>query len=227
MTKDEFVDEISKLPGVDKKKAEALYDAGFTTKAKLEEASQADLEAVEGIGPKVAEAIIAGLGEEKAAPSEIQVVEDKGKGAKKTEIVEAERVYRVRIKAEIPDELAAALRIRAQRAANEPAFRRYHWWYKRLDDNWRKSHGELSKQRRGFSYRPPRVKVGYGKPAVTRGLHPSGFEEVLVHNVNDIAGLDPKTQAIRIGGTVGKRKRRDIVAKADEFKLRVLNPGVI
>jgi large subunit ribosomal protein L32e len=58
-----------------------------------------------------------------------------------------------------------------------------------------------------------------------RGLHPSGFREVLVHNEKELRGLDPKTQAVRIGGTVGSKKRSALEGKAKELGLRVLNPS--
>ena len=41
----------------------------------------------------------------------------------------------------------------------------------------------------------------------------------------DVEGIDPKVQAIRIGSTVGTRKRKDIVEVADKKKIRVLNRG--
>ncbi len=228
MTKEEFVDTVSKLPGVGSKKAEALFDAGFTTLEQLKAASKADLEAVEGIGPKVADAIIAGLADDQAASQEIQVVEEKGAKPAKTEIVEAERVYQVKIKPELSEELKAALAIREDRSSREPRFKHYYWWLSpKIPDAWRAPKGTLSKQRRGMGYRPPRVKVGYGKPAATRHLHPTGFEEVMVFNVADMDGIDAKTQAARIGGTVGKKKRRDILERAKEMSVRVLNPGVL
>jgi len=82
-----------------------------------------------------------------------------------------------------------------------------------------------SKMRKGLKYRPPRVKIGYRGPRLARGLHPSGFEEVMVYRVEDLDRINPERQAIRIGGTVGVRKRIDIVKKADEMGIRVLNRG--
>lgn len=228
MSKDEVIDTISALPGVGRKKAEALYEAGFTTLEKLKGASLEELQAAPGIGPKVAQAIIDGLKEaEGGAKGTVEVRETKGKAAEaKAEVVAPEAVYRPKIKAQISDELRHALNVRAIRRAEEPAFRRYHWWYRKgMDpDVWRAPKGTLNKQRRGFKYRPPRVKIGYGKPAITRGLHPSGFEEVLVANPDELSLVEPKTQAARIVGTVGGRKRALIEAKAAEMGIRVLNP---
>lgn len=241
-TKEEFVEEVSKLPGVSKKAAEALYDAGITSVDDLKGKSKEQLTEVKGIGPKTADAILAGLSGETAEQKadEVQVVESKktkGKDAKakkkaekgeeeKPEVVEPEQAYRVKIKAEINPELKRALEVRAIRLDQQPAFRKYHWWYAvRVKEAWRAPKGELSKQRRGFKYRPPRVKVGYGKPAAARFLHPSGFEEVLVANPAELAlVVDPKTQAARIRGGVGAKKAKAIEAAAAEKSIRILNP---
>lgn len=239
MTKETFVEEVSKLPGISKKVAEALYDAGFDTMDKLKGASLEQLTAVKGVGEKTAQAILAGVEEPaEAATDKVEVVESKktkGKDAKakkkaeaeeKAEVVEPEAVYKPKIKAQLSPELTRALQIRAERAAHEPAFKRYHWWYAvRVPDAWRAPKGTLSKQRRGFKYRPPKVKIGFGKPAVTRFLHPSGFEEVMVANPDQLSLIeDPKTQAARIVGSVGARKRALIESAAAERGIRVLNP---
>ncbi|MGA9387599.1 MAG: eL32 family ribosomal protein, partial [Candidatus Bathyarchaeia archaeon] len=60
-------------------------------------------------------------------------------------------------------------------------------------------------------------------PKDLRGLHPSGYREVLAYNAEQLKGVDPKTQAIRIGHTVGKRKRAKILAEAKKKKIVVLN----
>ncbi len=65
--------------------------------------------------------------------------------------------------------------------------------------------------------------MGYKGPKVARFLHPSGYQEVIVYNVADLANVDVNTQAVRIAHTVGKRKRADIIAKAKELNLKVLN----
>ena len=240
MTKEEFVEEVSNLPGVGRKKAEALYAAGFHNMEQLKKASVDDLQKAEGIGPKVAQAIYDGL-HEGETPAEgadkIEVVEakpkTKGKAAKeakkaeeKPEVVEAEKVYAPKIKPELSAEVLEALKVRGIRMSQQPAFERYTKWHSaRVRPNWRAPKGVLSKQRRGFKYRPPRVKVGYGKPALARHLHPSGFEEVLVANPDELALiLDPKTQAARIVGTVGARKRALIEKAAAEKSIRILNP---
>jgi large subunit ribosomal protein L32e len=67
------------------------------------------------------------------------------------------------------------------------------------------------------------VSIGYGSPNLAKNLHPSGFQEVLVHNVKDLDKIDPKVQAARVAHTVGMRKRVQIEDKADELEIRILN----
>jgi large subunit ribosomal protein L32e len=80
-----------------------------------------------------------------------------------------------------------------------------------------------SKMRRHINYRPNVVSIGYRGPQKVRGLHPSGFEEVMVHNADQLDKVDPKTQAVRVGSSVGFKKRQAIEARADELGIRVLN----
>lgn len=77
--------------------------------------------------------------------------------------------------------------------------------------------------RKSLKYRPPMVKVGYRGPKATRGLHPSGFREVMVHNLKDMDKINPKLEAARIAHSVGMKKRMEIEEKADEKKIRILN----
>ena len=69
------------------------------------------------------------------------------------------------------------------------------------------------------------VSSGYRTPKAVRNLHPSLFVEVMVYRPSEVEDLDPEVHAIRIAGTVGARKRQEILAAADAKLLRVLNPG--
>src|ERR1051325_12033808 len=137
--------------------------------------------------------------------------------------------HKARIQPKLETGTKVALGLRAQKKAVAPRFRRHEWWrYKKLGGkhaSWRVPRGIHSKTRRHLGYRPPLVSLGYRGPESVRGLHPSGFEEVLVHNEADLAKLDKATQAARIGGTVGGRKQKLIVAAADKAGIHVLNRG--
>ena len=54
------------------------------------------------------------------------------------------------------------------------------WRYDRLTPNWRKPKGKDNKMRLQVSGVPPLVKIGYRGPRFARGLHPSGYIEVMV-----------------------------------------------
>lgn len=123
----------------------------------------------------------------------------------------------------INDEL---LRARKKVSATRPKFvRQESWRYVRLAENWRKPKGIDNKMRKQVSGVPPLVKVGYRGPKAARGLHPSGYRDRLIHNIRDLAKLDPKIDAARIGHSVGRRKRIDIVSKANALGIKVLNKG--
>ena len=65
--------------------------------------------------------------------------------------------------------------------------------------------------------------VGYGAPRELRGLHPSGFREVYIQNLNDLEKIDTEKEAGRISGRIGNKKRKLIVEKAKELKIKLLN----
>ncbi len=125
----------------------------------------------------------------------------------------------------LDDDTKAALALRAEQKKKTPSFRRTEWFrYKRLSrSGWRAPHGMDSKQRRNYKYRSALVRVGHGKVAAARGLHPSGFREVMVQNTTDLEIIDPETEAARVGRSVGGRKREQIYSRADELGIRVLN----
>jgi large subunit ribosomal protein L32e len=120
------------------------------------------------------------------------------------------------------------LALRQKVAQKRPNFvRQESWRYKRVGLAWRKPKGIDNHQRRQkFRGRPGLVKVGYSGPKIARGLHPSGFTDNLVYNVNDLSKLDPKNDGIRIAHGVGKKKRLEIVTKAIETKFKVFNARV-
>ena len=90
--------------------------------------------------------------------------------------------------------------------------------------SWRRPRGLDSKIRKKVKGWPQSPGAGYRTPKETRGLHPSGYEEVLVHNLDGVDKVNPETQAIRIAHTVGTRKRIEISSKASEQGVHLLNP---
>ncbi len=176
-------------------------------------------------------------GEETTAPAEEEVVEEaveeeSTEGSSEEEYEDEDwddedldEVHVARQKPVLSDDIKAALALRAAQKKATPSFRRTEWFrYKRLSrSGWRKPHGMDNKQRRNYRYRGSLVRIGHGKVNAASGLHPSGFEEVMVHNSSDLEQIDAETQAARVGATVGGRKREVIHSRADELGIRVLN----
>ncbi len=130
-------------------------------------------------------------------------------------------------KEEEPDTSARkrALAIRKRIKSKKPDFKRQESWrYKRVEKSWRKPRGIDSKMRKKVKGWPRSVNVGYRSPKKLRGLHPSGYMEVLIRTVDDVNEVDPKTQAIRIAHTVGAKKRVEISGRAIEREIHILNP---
>ncbi|ENO12302.1 ribosomal protein L32E [Thermoplasmatales archaeon SCGC AB-539-C06] len=239
--KDEIIKEFTGFKGLGKAKAVLLYEGGFDSADKLKEATAKDLTKIKGISEALAISIKEQMDkkteriEEKKSTASMtkkrgdvsvpvekipEVTDDKTE--EKVEIVEDE--YQVKLKPKLDDELKKMMSLRRRIDKRRPRFLREEWFrYKRIPRNWRRPDGLTSKMRRNLKYRPSKVRVGFRGPQAVRGLHSSGFKEVMVYNVDDIGNIDPQMQAARIGATVGMKKRITIEQKADELGIRVLN----
>lgn len=125
------------------------------------------------------------------------------------------------------EKMKRAVKLREKIKSKKPEFiRQESWRYDRIDESWRRPRGIDSKMRKEVKGWPARVKIGYRGPKDARGLHRSAYREVIVYNVNDLSKVDPKMEAIRIAHTVGAKKRAEILSKAKELGIHVLNPGV-
>ena len=214
------------LSGLKDENVEELKTIGINTVEELEAAVNDDdkvkeiVKALSGVGPKTVDKWRDQFAGETAA-------EKPKKAAPAVEVVEeeaSEKAYAVKAKPELADETADALAKRAIISGRRPAFKRQEWFrYSKLGESWRRPKGIHSKMKRGLKRRPPVADVGFRGPVTARNLHPSGFEEVLIHNIDGLENIDPKVQAVRIGGTVGTKKRLEIQARADELGIRVLN----
>lgn len=208
------INKIQDLPYYREEYTAQLADLGINEKEELLEAlKDADrkkviVDELDGVGNKIADHWLELLSETEA---ETEIVEDEEKAVPKVRPV-------------LDDDIKAALEFRSAKNDARPAFKRQEWFrYQRLGEKWRKPRGIHSKMRRHLSYRPPVVSIGFRGPKMVRDYHPSGFQEVMVYNPGQVEAVDPKVQAIRIGGTVGGKKRMAIIEKADELSIRVLN----
>ena len=121
--------------------------------------------------------------------------------------------------------IAEMLSLRKLLAKNRPKFlRQESWRYKRLGPSWRKPRGTDSKMRLEKRGWPKIVKTGYRGPKAVRGLHPSGFNDILIHNEQELNALNPASDAARLSSSIGARKREILLKIAKSKGLRVLNP---
>ncbi len=218
------IQKLSELPGLKEEHIALLEDMNIESLADLKEAIEDDdtlkdiMSTLKGVGPKTVE-------KWQEALSDVEIVEDE----EEVEVVEDDEdvevsVHVAKAKPELDDATRKALAVRNGISSRRPAFKRQEWFrYSKLGDKWRKPKGIHSKMRRSMKHRPPLVKIGFRGPKEVRGLHPSGFSEILVHNVSQLEGVDPKVQAVRVAGTVGTKKRIDIEDRAEELGIRVLN----
>jgi len=113
----------------------------------------------------------------------------------------------------------------ARESPRKPRFKRQNVRHLiRLRVSWRKPKGIDSKMRIHKSGFPKPVDIGYGSPRATKGLHPSGCEELTVHRPEDLEAADPSRHIIRIAHTVGRKKRIKILEKAGMLGVKVANP---
>ncbi|MBD3253942.1 MAG: 50S ribosomal protein L32e [Candidatus Lokiarchaeota archaeon] len=118
------------------------------------------------------------------------------------------------------------MEIRKKMKKKRPKFRRVESWrYKRVKNSWRKARGIDSKTRRKSKSGVKSPNVGYRTPKKIRGLHPSGYEEVRVITKKDLEDLNPKTQAIKISGRLGAKKRLELIELANNMNIKILNIG--
>ena len=120
-----------------------------------------------------------------------------------------------------------ALLLRKKISKTRPKFQRQESWrYDRIKINWRKPKGFDSKMRIQKKGWPAIVKIGYRGPKSARGLHPSGFYDKLIYNIDELNILNPETDAIRISSKIGKRYKLTIVNKAEKLGFHILNPHI-
>jgi large subunit ribosomal protein L32e len=187
-------------------------------------------QAKEGEEPQTEEKVEEAEVEEAAPKKEKGKAEEEEEEKKPVKELELPK-YAAHAKPKLTKEVKTALKYRAFKKNKQPHFIRQEGHrYAKLGDKWRKPRGMHSKMRQHWGYRVNVVSIGYRGPKAARGLHPSGFKEVHVHNVMDLEKVDPKTEAIKIGRTVGSKKRGAIedrikeLEKKKDVKYYLLNP---
>jgi large subunit ribosomal protein L32e len=227
---EEEIQALEDISGVGPSKADALREAGYEAVEDVKAAAQSELAEVDGVGNALAARIKADVGGlEVDEETEAEIEDDSDE-----EVVEEDEDVETELQPRghadktpnLDDETARALAQKHREGT--PQFNRqdYHK-KKRVPTAWRRPRGILSKQRRGIKGKGPTVEAGFRSPKAARGLHPSGFEEVRVHNTDDLSGVDPDTEAVRIASKVGGRKRERIEDECEQREIRVLNPTYV
>jgi large subunit ribosomal protein L32e len=122
-------------------------------------------------------------------------------------------------------EIKRLIQVRVDKGA---VFKRDGYGKKRqLSDSWRKPRGQHNKQREQKKAKGALPKPGFGSPVAVRGMHPSGFFEILISSAKELEGFDPKTHAVRIRATVGERNRVGLQEKAQSEGFKVLNARIV
>lgn len=92
---------------------------------------------------------------------------------------------------------------------------------KKVKERWRQPRGHDNKKRVKYKYTGASPTIGYKNSPEVRGMHPSGFFEVLIHNAIELKTA--KGKVARIAASVGKKKRQELKKLADELNIKLLN----
>ncbi len=116
------------------------------------------------------------------------------------------------------------LKVRKKLNQSRPKFNAFESWrFVKIKPRWRKPRGIDNKMRTNEKGWPRVANIGWGGPAAVRGLHPTGKEEVLISNVNELKFVDKETQVARVSRTVGGKKRAQILEAAEKLGVKILN----
>jgi large subunit ribosomal protein L32e len=109
----------------------------------------------------------------------------------------------------------------------KPSFLRNDWHKKiklgstvKKNRKWRMGRGRHNKIRLNRKGHPGRPKIGYSEDRDLRDKI-DGFVVVRIENLTDLENVG-KEEGIIIG-KVGKKKREDLIKKAKELKIKILN----
>ena len=106
-----------------------------------------------------------------------------------------------------------------QKRKMKPKFKRQQLILNKLKDSWRKPKGIHSKLRLQKKGKGKLVRIGYGTKKDLKGLI-KGKKAVRVTNLKDLENLK---EAIIISSKIGLKKKLEIINKAKELKLEIIN----
>jgi large subunit ribosomal protein L32e len=94
---------------------------------------------------------------------------------------------------------------------------------KRLGEGWRRPKGMHSKMRLRHRDKRTRPEPGFGSPKAVYGLSKEGLQYVNIATVKEVGSIDKQKQGIVISSSVGKKNRIQIIKKALELNIKILN----
>ena len=119
-------------------------------------------------------------------------------------------------------ELSSLVELKNRIKAKKPEFIRQDTNIRpRVKGGWRKPKGIHSKMRHNRRGKRKLPSPGYGSPAKVRGFHQSGLKPVLVENEEQVPS--DKEYGIIVSGRTGMKKKAEIIKKANEKGIKVLN----
>merc|ERR1712022_46383 len=97
--------------------------------------------------------------------------------------------------------------------------------YVKVRASWRRPRGIDSRQRRKFKGLTQLVHIGYGSDKATRHRLPNGFYKFTISNVKELELLlmQNRKYAAEVAHNVSARKRKEIVERAAQMNVKVLN----
>jgi len=118
------------------------------------------------------------------------------------------------------------LEMRKKKKSKKPAFIRQDAHKKiRLgrSKTWRRPKGRHSKMRLCKAGHAKMPTTGWGTPKEIRHLHKSGLKMVMVCNLKDLTGLKKEEDGVVLSSSMGKKKKFEVIKKAEEMGLKILN----
>ena len=105
----------------------------------------------------------------------------------------------------------------------KPTFRRTDGHrYKKLKNVYRKGKGLHNKMKDGRKGHPSRPNIGYGNDKKEYGLV-KGLEPVLISNGEQLQSVKSDSQGVILSSKIGQKKKINLIKKAEELKLNILN----
>lgn len=116
-----------------------------------------------------------------------------------------------------------AMKARKALKSKRPEFKRQDAHkIKSLTPGWRRPSGLHSKMRHNKKGYRRVVSQGFRAPVLVRGFHPKG-EAKLCNNIGDLENAKESNLLVILGANLGQKKRIELIKKADELKLNIIN----